>query len=156
MRSSVMLGIMMVAVILLVSGIPVLRHAVRDAQLYEFDNTLIATVGTTLSFLGAALAILARAWLGRNWGMPASRKENPELVTTGPYALVRHPIYAGFILLMLGSTLTISLFWAIPLVLLGAYFVRSARREEKLMMAEFPEQYPAYINRTKILLPFML
>jgi protein-S-isoprenylcysteine O-methyltransferase Ste14 len=47
------------------------------------------------------LAINARRHLGRNWGMPMSRKEQPELITSGPYALIRHPIYSGLMLAML-------------------------------------------------------
>jgi protein-S-isoprenylcysteine O-methyltransferase Ste14 len=88
--------------------------------------------------------------------MPMSRRENPELVTTGPYAFVRHPIYAGMLLSMLGSTIGESALWLVPLILFGAYFIHSARREEKRMLEQFPEQYPAYMERTKILLPFVL
>lgn len=88
--------------------------------------------------------------------MPMSRKENPELVTTGPYVFVRHPIYGGIILAMLGSTIAGTAFWALPLVLFGAYFIYSARRDEKLMLAQFPQQYPAYRRRTMMMLPFVL
>ena len=84
-----------------------------------------------------------------------SRKENPQLVTSGPYEYVRHPIYAGFLLAMLGSTIGDNLFWAIALIVFGIYFVYSARREERLMVEEWPEQYPAYMKRTKMFLPFI-
>jgi protein-S-isoprenylcysteine O-methyltransferase Ste14 len=88
--------------------------------------------------------------------MPMSRKENPELVSTGPYALVRHPIYTGILLAMLGSTIGQSIFWLLPFILFGAYFIYSARREEKLLTEQFPEQYPAYMHKTKMLVPFLL
>jgi len=64
---------------------------------------LMGGVGVALCALGIGLAIWARTYLGRNWGMPMSRKENPELVTSGPYAYVRHPIYTGLLIAMLGS-----------------------------------------------------
>ena len=88
--------------------------------------------------------------------MPMSRKENPELVTSGPYAYVRHPIYTGILIAMLGSAIGASAFWLIPLVLLGIYCVYSARREEKRMMEQFAEQYLQYMSRTKMLVPFLL
>ena len=105
--------------------------------------------------LGIGLAVWARVHLDRNWGMPMSRKQNPELVTTGPYAFVRHPIYTGIILAMFGSMIGESPFWVLPLILSGTYFVFSARREEAFMDAQFPERYRAYMKRTKMLLPFV-
>ena len=100
--------------------------------------------------------MFARVYLGRNWGMPMSRKEHPELVTGGPYAVVRHPIYTGIILAMLGSAIGESLFWALPLMLFAAYFVHCARQEEELMRAQFPDQYPDYMRRTNMIVPFVL
>ena len=88
--------------------------------------------------------------------MPMTRKERPELVTSGPYAYVRHPIYTGILVAAFGSAIGTSAFGLVPFVLLGIYFVYSARKEEKLMMAQFPEQYSQYMNRTKMLVPFVL
>src|SRR5581483_144227 len=63
---------------------------------YEFiPSEAMRIAGLILMMLGFAFAIWARIHLGRNWGMPMSRKQEPELVTSGPYALVRHPIYSG-------------------------------------------------------------
>jgi protein-S-isoprenylcysteine O-methyltransferase Ste14 len=115
----------------------------------------LGALGAVLCALGVAVAIWARLSLGRNWGMPMSVKEAPDLVTSGPYAWVRHPIYSGIILAALGSTFVI-LAWAAPLVILSGYFVYSAKREERLMSAQFPDRYPAYVRRTKMLVPFVL
>jgi protein-S-isoprenylcysteine O-methyltransferase Ste14 len=82
-----------------------------------------------------------------------SVKENPELVTTGPYAHVRHPIYAGLCLAMLGSSLAHSTWWLVPFVFASGYFFYSARAEEKAMLKQFPDQYGAYVKRTKMFIP---
>jgi protein-S-isoprenylcysteine O-methyltransferase Ste14 len=102
---------------------------------------------------GFGFAIHARWHLGRNWGMPMSHKEQPELVTSGSYAFIRHPIYTGLILAMLGSAFGVNIFCVVLLVPVGAYFVYSARREETVMLQLFPEQYAAYMARTGMLMP---
>jgi protein-S-isoprenylcysteine O-methyltransferase Ste14 len=150
-------GMRLIIIVIVVIALrtPQLRDALRSAQTYQAGSAFMGLCGVVLCALGVGLAILARVHLGRNWGMPTSRKENPELVTTGPYAFVRHPIYGGMLLAMLGSAIGQSVSWVTPLVLFGIYFVYSARREEKLMVEEFPDQYPAYMTRTKMLLPLL-
>lgn len=110
--------------------------------------------GVALSACGILFAIWARVNLGRNWGTPMSLKKDAELVTSGPYAYVRHPIYSGFLLGALGSCF-VSIWWVIPLLLLFVYFVYSAKTEEKIMTNEFPAAYPDYMKRTKMLIPFV-
>ena len=112
-------------------------------------------VGLILCICGLAFAVWARRHIGRNWGMPMTLKENPALVTTGPYALVRHPIYTGWMAAMVGSALIGGGAWFVPLIILFAYFVYSARQEERLMLQTFPNEYPAYMSRTKMLVPFV-
>jgi protein-S-isoprenylcysteine O-methyltransferase Ste14 len=150
--SGLRLGMIML-VVLALRMIPVVRDSLQNAQAYMSGSRFVGAMGVVLCVLGVALALWARVHLGRNWGMPMSTKENPELVTTGPYAFVRHPIYTGILIAMLGSALGETVFWALPLVAFGAYFVYSARREEELMTEQFPEQYPAYVQRTNMLLP---
>ncbi|HEY1889783.1 MAG TPA: isoprenylcysteine carboxylmethyltransferase family protein [Steroidobacteraceae bacterium] len=111
--------------------------------------------GVGLCLAGFAFAVWARIYLGRNWGMPMSLRQGHELVTSGPYAYVRHPIYAGIMLAMIGSALTESLGWMLVFVLYFAYFLFSARSEEKTMQAQFPDAYPTYRRRTKMLIPFL-
>lgn len=112
-------------------------------------------IGLAVFLLGLALAVWARLYIGRNWGMPMSRKEDPELVTTGPYRTIRHPIYTGIILGMVGTALAVSLFWLIGVVVLGGYFTYSAVIEERDMTKRFPDAYPAYKRSTKMLVPFI-
>lgn len=112
-------------------------------------------LGVGLCLLGFGFAVWARLCLGRNWGMPMSLRQGHELVTSGPYAYVRHPIYTGIMLAMIGSALTESLLWLPVFVLYFAYFIYSARTEEKMMLTQFPDAYPAYRGRTKMLIPFL-
>jgi protein-S-isoprenylcysteine O-methyltransferase Ste14 len=113
-------------------------------------------VGMIVFLSGLALAVWARVYLGRNWGMPMTRKAEPELVTTGPYKYVRHPIYSGLLLGVLGTALAVNIYWLIALVLAGAYFIYSARIEEGLMESAFPTTYDDYKSKTKMLIPFVL
>jgi len=113
-------------------------------------------IGLALFVLGLGLAIWARVYLGRNWGMPMTQKDDPELVTTGPYRSVRHPIYSGIVLAMIGTTVAVSLYWLVAVVVVGAYFVYSAVVEEGNMVRLFPDSYPRYKQSTKMLIPFVL
>ncbi len=116
----------------------------------------LEAIGAVVFAAGLALAVWARIYLGRNWGMPMSEKDEPELVTSGPYQHVRHPIYSGMLLAMLGTALAIAYYWLIAVAVIGAYFVYSARVEERIMSSSFPEAYPGYRTQTKMLIPFLL
>jgi len=113
-------------------------------------------LGVVLCALGVAVAIWARVCLGDNWGMPMTRRADPHLITSGPYAYVRHPIYTGILLGLTGTMLATSparLFgW--PLVAL-VYFHIAAMREERDMLKAFPEEYRAYMSKTRRLIPFV-
>jgi protein-S-isoprenylcysteine O-methyltransferase Ste14 len=140
-------AIVLVALLLLRLGVFKGRAVTRDPWLQ--------VIGLVIFFLGLALAIWARVYLGRNWGMPMSEKADPELVTTGPYSTVRHHIYSGIILAMIGTTVAVSLYWLVAVVLLGAYFIYSAVMEERYMAGRFPDAYPKYKQSTKMLIPFI-
>lgn len=118
-------------------------------------DPVLAGVGLALFVLGLAFAIWARVYLGRNWGRPMTRREEPELVTAGPYRRVRHPIYTGLITAMLGSALATRPWGLIVVAALAAYFVVSSVREESFLASEFPDTYPAYRKSTKMLIPFV-
>ncbi len=115
----------------------------------------LGAIGLTLFLLGLLLAVWARRYLGRNWGMPMTQKDHPELVTTGPYRRVRHPIYSGILLAMIGTAIAVSPYWLLAVVAIGAYFVYSALAEERFMASSFPDTYPAYKRSTKMLVPFL-
>ncbi len=117
---------------------------------------VLAAIGAVVFASGIALAIWARVHLGRNWGMPMTQKAEPELVTSGPYRFVRHPIYSGLLVAILGTALVTNLIGLIIVAILGAYFYYSASVEEKNLTATFPAAYPEYRNSTKMLIPFVL
>ena len=150
------LRLIVIALILLALRVPMVTDTLRHARPYFVTlDPRLGIAGTILCALGVGLAIWARVYLGRNWGLPMSRKAAPELVTTGPYTYVRHPIYSGIMLAMLGSVIGESILVLLPLVIFGAYFVFSVRAEERILTEAFPDQYPAYRGRTKMLVPFV-
>lgn len=120
------------------------------------SNPWLLGIGLAVFVLGLALAVWARVYLGRNWGMPMSQKDDPELVTTGPYGRIRHPIYSGIIVGMVGTAIAVSPYWLIAVAILGAYFLFSAVIEERNMAKLFPAAYPPYKRATKMLIPYIL
>ncbi len=112
-------------------------------------------LGLVLFSLGLGFAVWARIHLGRNWGSPMSQKNEPELVTSGPYRWVRHPIYSGILLAGVGTAVALDWLWLTAVVLAGIYFLYSATVEERFLTAQFPDDYPEYKRSTKMLVPFV-
>jgi protein-S-isoprenylcysteine O-methyltransferase Ste14 len=118
-------------------------------------NPWLAGIGLALFAAGLAFAVWARVHIGRNWGTPMTQKEEPELVASGPYRFVRHPIYSGILVAGIGTALALSWLWLIPVGLAGVYFIYSATVEEKYLTKRLPDAYPAYKSSTKMLVPFV-
>jgi protein-S-isoprenylcysteine O-methyltransferase Ste14 len=114
-----------------------------------------AGIGLVLFALGLGFAIWARVYIGRNWGPPMTERQEPELVTSGPYRMVRHPIYSGILVAGIGTAVALSWLWLIIVALAGMYFVYSATAEEHYLTAHFPDAYPTYKHSTKMLVPFV-
>ena len=119
-------------------------------------SVILAAIGALLFACGIALAVWARLHLGGNWGMPMTQRAEPELVTSGPYRFVRHPIYSGLLTAMLGTALVDNLLGLIVVAVLVAYFNYCGIVEERNLAATFPTAYPEYRSRTKMLIPFLL
>ena len=83
------------------------------------------------------------------------RKTDTELVTRGPYSVIRHPIYSGILLMMVGTAVGITPGWWLLAAAAGFYFFYSARAEERYMAERFPETYPPYMARTRMLVPYL-
>ena len=117
--------------------------------------TSLGWIGALLTSFGIALAVWARFSLGRNWSAHLKVKENHELVTTGPYAYVRHPLYTG-VMLAAFSTMLTGMIFGIGVFIVACIIVPSRiRKEERDMLELFPNEYPAYQKRTKRLVPFV-
>ncbi len=114
-----------------------------------------AGIGLVFFAVGLGLAIWARMHIGRNWGPPMTQKVEPELVTSGPYHLVRHPIYSGILAAGLGTAVALSWWWLIAVALAGVYILYSAQIEERYLTDQFPDDYPDYKRSTKMLVPFI-
>lgn len=153
--ASIRLGIIVIALFAL-HALPIGYWIRYTHSIYSSRYILVRIIGIGLCLVGMVFAVWARIYLGSNWGTPMSLREAPTLITLGPYAYVRHPIYTGFILAMFGSAIVIGIIWLIPFILLSIYFVYSAVKEEKDMMQKFPREYESYKMRTKMLMPFIL
>jgi protein-S-isoprenylcysteine O-methyltransferase Ste14 len=138
-----------------VVGVFVIAGALRDSSL-AVHSLVLAAIGAVLFAGGIALAVWARLHLGRNWGMPTTQRAEPELVTSGPYRFVRHPIYTGLLTATLGTALVNNLLGLIVVAALAGYFYYCGTVEERNLTATFPQAYPEYRTRTKMLIPFLL
>jgi protein-S-isoprenylcysteine O-methyltransferase Ste14 len=114
-----------------------------------------AGLGLCLFALGLGFAIWARVHIGRNWGTPMSQKDEPELVTSGPYRLVRHPIYSGLLVAGVGTAVALSWRWLVAVALAGVYVIYSATVEETYLIKEFPDAYSTYKHSTKMFVPLL-
>ena len=117
----------------------------------------LAWTGVVLCVAGLAFCIWARFTLGRNWSGVVTLKGGHELITFGPYALVRHPIYTGLLTMFVATVMVlghVAGIVAAPLVFLSFWI--KLRHEEKIMLEKFPDEYAAYEQRVKRLVPFVL
>jgi protein-S-isoprenylcysteine O-methyltransferase Ste14 len=119
-------------------------------------SELAAVVSVVLTMIGLAVAIAARRRLAGNWSSGVVLKENHELITSGLYAYVRHPIYSGVLLMALGTALMTGMVSAIVFFLaVAAYIAYKASQEEQLLTKHFPDEYRAYKSRVKALIPYV-
>jgi protein-S-isoprenylcysteine O-methyltransferase Ste14 len=113
-------------------------------------------VGTALVAMGLGFAGWARWHIGRNWSGWVTLKDDHALVCTGPYRVVRHPIYTGLLLALAGTALGIGEWRGVLAFAFAALgFVLKLRIEEARMRETFPE-YERYRRRVAALIPFVL
>jgi len=115
-----------------------------------------AAIGFALTVLGLALAVWARLHLGRYWSAAVGSKAEHRLIETGPYARIRHPIYSGIGLAVLGSAFADGILraWLGALLVIGALILKS-RREEAWLTQEFGSAYADYRRRAWALVPLI-
>lgn len=133
------------------------RMAVLNAR-YLPPLTELIGVGIALTAAGVAFSIVARLYLGQNWSATATIKQDHELIRTGPYRLVRHPIYTGTLIAAIGTAIAFGELrdlLALPLFVVG--FWLKARAEERLLMSNFGDRYAAYRRGVRgAIIPFVL
>ena len=119
-------------------------------------NPVLIAIGFFLVAIGLGLCIWARLSMGRNWGMPMTQKVETEVVTTGPYHYIRHPIYTGILTALIGTCFIVGFYWLIIFAVAGVYFIYSAVIEERNLSKTLPKVYPAYKRQTKMFIPFVV
>ncbi|HUJ32695.1 MAG TPA: isoprenylcysteine carboxylmethyltransferase family protein [Candidatus Acidoferrum sp.] len=114
----------------------------------------VQAVGAALTCLGVAFAIWARYHIGRYWSSTVSLRADHQLIRTGPYAHIRHPIYTGILLAVLGTAVAVGRYRAIvAFVIVLAGFTWKASREEALLSGEFGPAFEEHKRVTGFFLP---
>jgi protein-S-isoprenylcysteine O-methyltransferase Ste14 len=128
---------------------------VSSSDLTASHALLVAASGSLLALAGVAILVRSRAELGPAWSLSPEADHGTGLVTTGPYRLVRHPIYLGLALLSLGEALAFASWPAVMIVVIGIVptFMWRARTEEKLLSRTFGDRYAAYQHQTSMIIP---
>jgi len=118
------------------------------------DSARIAAVGAAITFAGIALAIWARRHLGQNWSATVTLKEGHELIRSGPYGRIRHPIYTGMLLAFAGTALTLGEYRGLlGLAIAASTFFFKAKKEERYLVQEFGERFQEHLRHTGMFLP---
>jgi protein-S-isoprenylcysteine O-methyltransferase Ste14 len=109
------------------------------------ENTVIILIGIAITLMALIFGIWARRQLGENWSAQVTLKEGHELIRTGPYRWVRHPIYTAFFFAMIGTALSLGQVRGIvSVILLFTTYQFKMRREETLLLTQFGDQYRRY------------
>ncbi|AZO42835.1 isoprenylcysteine carboxylmethyltransferase family protein [Mesorhizobium sp. M7D.F.Ca.US.005.01.1.1] len=118
-------------------------------------NAALSSIGVMVTAAGMAFLVWARQSLGSNWSQIVSAKQGHELVTSGPYRYVRHPMYSGGLVACIGSAIVAGDGFVFLLILLGSIFLWRVGAEDRLLAQQFPAEFPGYARRTKALIPFV-
>lgn len=131
-------------------------HRMPPALTYRFmaEGPALALASVALVLAGLLVAYWARLHIGRNWSGQVMVKVGHTLITSGPYRWIRHPIYAGMTLALVGTALASGAlygFLGLALILFG--FLVRVRQEERLMRETFPGEYVEYSRHSARLIP---
>jgi protein-S-isoprenylcysteine O-methyltransferase Ste14 len=117
-------------------------------------NDAVRWVGVLLTAAGVAIAFWARWHLGANWSGVVTLKEGHELIRTGPYRTIRHPIYTGILLALLGTAVNLGeVRGLLALAIAWISFYIKARREESFLTQEFGAGFAEHRTHTGMFLP---
>jgi len=111
-------------------------------------------IGVLLSVVGILMLVFTHRALGIYWSTTLQFKENHTLLTTGPYGLIRHPMYTSLFIIFIGLAF-VSSFWPLWILtlIMTIFFIRIVKREEDMMIEEFGDEYLSYIERTGCYFP---
>jgi protein-S-isoprenylcysteine O-methyltransferase Ste14 len=131
-------------------------HLSSQSWLWQTGPAL-GVVTVLMVVAGALFTVWARVTLGRNWSAEVEFKQDHELIESGPYALARHPIYTGLIVMGLGTAINYgrAFGFALFFALCGSLWWK-ARQEERLMSSHFPRAYADYKARVRAVIPYVL
>jgi protein-S-isoprenylcysteine O-methyltransferase Ste14 len=116
----------------------------------------VSLAGLLLMFAGVLFASWARLVLGGNWSSTVTLKQDHTLIRRGPYSIVRHPIYTGFLTAVLGDALILGeVRGLVALAVLFLTWTIKSTLEERMMYERFGAEYIEYRNRVKGLVPFV-
>ena len=123
-------------------------------QQFEPEAEWLAWMGVGLTAAGVAVAIWARQHLGKYWSAQVTIRAGHELIRTGPYARIRHPIYTGMLLALVGTVLVIGEYRALAALAIAVFgFARKARKEESFLATQFGPAFKEHRRLTGFFLP---
>lgn len=136
--------------------VPRFRDTWINARPFE-PTDAVMIIGVVLTAAGLLFAVWARVHLGAQWTGRVGVRAGHQLVRTGPYGFVRHPIYSGVLLAFIGSAL-VSCDWRslVAIVLMVGALSFKLQREERWMAEHFPTDYPDYLKRVAAIIPGVL
>jgi protein-S-isoprenylcysteine O-methyltransferase Ste14 len=146
--------ILMILAILLL-GAPKLRPSVLDRRFLPTSIWWV-WIGAAVTASGLLFSVWGRRYLGRNWSRAVTIKTDHELITGGPYSLVRHPIYTGLLVGLCGCALALGEWrglFAVGLVFIA--LARKLRLEEQWMRVQFGDSYENYCRQVRALVPYI-
>jgi protein-S-isoprenylcysteine O-methyltransferase Ste14 len=145
------IGVAVVAFFLLDSNDP--RFGVLNRRFLPWSYSIFA-LGALLTWAGVAFAIWARYHIGRYWSASVALKAGHELIRTGPYARIRHPIYTGILLSFVGTAIAIGRYRGIvAFAIMLISFIWKSRREEALLQGQFGPAFEEHRSHTGFFLP---
>jgi protein-S-isoprenylcysteine O-methyltransferase Ste14 len=152
------IGYRLVTIVLVVGLVAAgrLLHVSTHSQLWQ-GSLALGVLTDWIVIAGAAFTVWARIALGRNWSAEVTFKQDHELIESGPYALARHPIYTGLIVMAFGTAINYgrAIGFVLFISLSGGLWWK-ARQEEKIMSRHFPGAYAEYKTRVHAIIPFVL
>jgi protein-S-isoprenylcysteine O-methyltransferase Ste14 len=135
---------------------PAVVAAVPSSSWHEATthSSWVRLLGLAVLVVSTVFALWARAALGTMWSLEPAVKDRHQLRTGGPYGVTRHPIYTGLLGMLLGTVLVVGAGRSILILPVGLVLLElKLRREESLMLATFPDDYPRYRRRVPQLVP---